>query len=143
MEEAVVCVERSAGHHTLGIDYDSIPACTYCNPQIASIGMTEAQVKEGGVEYAVGRYQLKAHGKAVAVGAAEGLVKIIVSRPYGEILGAHIIGEDASELIAELGIAKRLEATAEDVISTVHAHPTMSEAIHEAALDTEGRTLHA
>ena len=143
MEEAVVCVERNAGHHTLGIDYDSIPGCTYCNPQIASIGMTEAQVKEEGVEYAVGRYQLKAHGKAIAVGAAEGMVKIIVSRPYGEILGAHIIGEDASELIAELGIAKRLEATAEDVISTVHAHPTMSEAIHEAALDTEGRTVHA
>ena len=78
----------------------------------------------------------------MAVGANEGLVKIITSKPYGEILGAHIIGEDASELIAELGLAKRLEATAEDIISTVHAHPTMSEAIHEAALATEGRMIH-
>ncbi len=91
----------------------------------------------------MGKYQLKAHGKAIAVGATEGLVKIITSEPYGEILGTHIIGEDASELIAELGLAKRLEATAEDIISTIHAHPTMSEAIHEAALATEGRTLHA
>jgi dihydrolipoamide dehydrogenase len=143
MEEAVVCVERMAGHHTFGVDYGSIPACTYCNPQIASIGMTEGQVREQGLDHTVGRYQLKAHGKAVAAGANDGLVKIIVSKPYGEILGAHIIGEDASELIAELGIAKRLEATGEDVISTIHAHPTMAEAVHEAALDTEGRAIHA
>ncbi len=143
MEEAVTCVERIAGHRTLGVDYDSVPGCTYCNPQIASIGMTERAVKEQGIDYVVGKYQLKPHGKAVAVGANEGLVKIITSKPYGEILGAHIIGEDASELIAEMGLAKRLEATAEDIISTIHAHPTMSEAIHEAALATEGRTLHA
>ncbi len=143
MEEAVVCVERFAGHKTLAIDYGSIPGCTYCNPQIASIGLTERQVKEKGIEYAVGKYQLKAHSKAVAIGAGEGLVKLIVSRPYGEILGAHIIGADASELIAEMGLARRLEATAEDIISTIHAHPTMSEALHEAALATEGRTIHA
>ncbi len=142
-EEATTCVERIGGHQTLGVDYASIPGCTYCNPQIASIGMTEREVKARGIEYTVGSYQLKAHGKAVAVGANEGLVKIITSMPYGEILGAHIIGEDASELIAELGLAKRLEATAEDIISTVHAHPTMSEAIHEAALATEGRMIHA
>src|SRR5690606_27280421 len=110
--------------HTLGIDYESIPGCTYCNPQIASIGLTERACKEKGIEYNVGKYSLKAHGKAIAVGAADGLVKIITSKPYGEILGAHIIGEDASELIAELGLAKRLEATVEDIISTVHAHPT-------------------
>lgn len=143
MEEAVVCVERMAGHHVLGIDYDAIPGCTYCNPQIASIGLTEKQAAEKGIDHVVGRYQLKAHGKAVAVGAGEGLVKIIASKPYGEILGAHIIGEDASELIAEMGLAKRLEATTEDIISTIHAHPTMAEAIHEAALATEGRTIHA
>lgn len=141
-EEAATCVERIAGHHTLGVDYDSIPGCTYCNPQIASIGMTERDVKEKGIEYTVGMYQLKAHGKAIAVGATEGFVKLIISKPYGEILGAHIIGEDASELIAEIGLAKRLEATAEDIISTVHAHPTMAESIHEAALDTEGRMIH-
>jgi len=141
-EEAVACVERIAGHQTLGVDYQSIPGCTYCNPQVASIGLTERDAKARGMEYTVGTYALKSHGKAVAVGAAQGLVKIIVSKPYGEILGAHIIGEDASELIAELGIAKRLEATAEDIISTIHAHPTMAESIHEAALGTEGRMIH-
>ncbi len=141
-EEAITCVERMAGHHTLGVDYDSIPGCTYCNPQIASIGMTERAVKEKGIKYKVGKYPLKAHGKAIAVGATEGLVKLITSEPYGEILGAHIIGEDASELIAEVAVAKRVEATAEDIISTMHAHPTMHEAVHEAALATEGRLIH-
>jgi len=125
MEEGVTCVERIAGHHTLGVDYKAIPGCTYCNPQIASIGMTEEAVKEKGIKYKVGKYQLQSHGKAIAVGATNGLVKIITSEPYGEILGAHIFGEDASELIAER-----------------HAHPTMHEAVHEAALGTEGRMLH-
>jgi dihydrolipoamide dehydrogenase len=145
MEEGVTCVERMAGHHSLGIDYNAIPGCTYCNPQIASIGLTERDVKAKmpNVKYKVGKYQLQAHGKAVAVGATDGLVKIITSEPFGEILGAHIIGEDASELIAEMSIAMRLEATAEDIISTMHAHPTMHEAVHEAALATEGRTIHA
>ncbi|MSR69355.1 MAG: dihydrolipoyl dehydrogenase [Phycisphaerales bacterium] len=141
-EEAVACVERMKGHHTLGVDYGSIPGCTYCNPQIASIGITEREAKAKGLKYKVGKYSLKGHGKAIAVGAADGIVKIITSDPYGEILGAHIFGEDASELIGELGLAKRLEATAEDIISTVHAHPTMHEAIHEAALATEGRVIH-
>ncbi|MBX3375179.1 MAG: dihydrolipoyl dehydrogenase [Phycisphaeraceae bacterium] len=141
-EEAVTAVERMAGHHTLGLDYDCIPGCTYCNPQIASVGMTERIAKEKGLEYTVGTYQFKAHGKAIAVGATDGLVKLITSKPYGEILGAHIIGEDASELIGELCLAKRLEATAEDIISTIHAHPTMHEGIHEAALATEGRLIH-
>ena len=143
MEEGVTCVERMAGHHTIGIDYNMIPGATYCNPQIASIGMTERDVKAKSIKYKVGKYGLQAHGKAVAVGATDGLVKIITSEPYGEILGAHIMSEDASELIAEISLAMRLEATAEDIISTVHAHPTMHEAIHEAALATEGRTLHA
>ena len=143
MEEAVTCVERLAGHNTLGVDYGAIPGCTYCNPQVASIGLTERQAKEQGIDYQVGKFLFKSHGKAVAVGATDGFCKIITSKPYGEILGAHIIGEDASELIAELGIARRLEATAEDIISTVHAHPTMAEGIHESALATEGRMLHA
>ena len=104
--------------------------------------MTERAAKDKGLEYTVGKYQLKGHGKAIAVGATEGLVKIIASKPYGEILGAHIIGEDASELIGEICVAKRLEATAEDIISTMHAHPTMHEAVHEAALATEGRLIH-
>ena len=142
MEESVTCVERMAGHHAIGIDYNAIPGCTYCNPQVASIGMTERDVKAKGSDYEVGLYQFKAHGKANAVGATDGFVKLITSKPYGEILGAHIFGEDASELIHEVALAMRLEATAEDIISTVHAHPTMSEAIHEAALGTEGRMIH-
>ncbi|MBC8201479.1 MAG: dihydrolipoyl dehydrogenase [Planctomycetes bacterium] len=141
-EEAVTCVERMAGHHTFGVDYKSIPACTYTNPQIASIGMNEQQVKEAGIDYMKGEYSLKAHSKAIAVGAADGVVKILASKPYGEILGAHIIGHDASELISEIGLAIRLEATVEDIVSTMHAHPTMAESIHEAALGTEGRMIH-
>ncbi len=141
-EEAVACVERMKGHHTLGVDYAAFPGCTYCNPQVASIGMTEREAKQKGLKIKVGKYPLKNHGKAIAVGATDGLVKIITSEPYGEILGAHIFGEDASELIGEMGLAKRLEATAEDIISTVHAHPTMHESIHEAALATEGRLIH-
>ena len=141
-EEAVACVERIAGHHTLGVDYDSIPGCTYCRPQIASVGLTERAAKEQGLDYTVAKYQFKAHGKAIAVGATDGLVKLITSKPYGEILGCHIIGEDASELIGEICLAKRLEATVEDVISTMHAHPTMHEALHEVALAADGRVIH-
>ena len=141
-EEAVVAVERMFGHHTIGIDYDAIPGATYCNPQVASVGMTEAQAKEKGLKYHVGMYQLKSHGKAIADGANEGVVKVITSEPYGEILGAHIVGENASELIHEICVAKRLEATAEDIITTMHAHPTMAESIHEAVLATEGRMIH-
>ncbi|MDP7005585.1 MAG: dihydrolipoyl dehydrogenase [Phycisphaerales bacterium] len=141
-EEAVICVERMTGHNILGVDYKAIPGCTYTNPQIASIGMTEQQAKDAGIDYTKGVYSLKAHGKAIAVGAAEGIVKLIASKPYGEILGAHIIGHDASELIAEVGLAIRLEATVEDIISTMHAHPTMAESIHEAALGTEDRMIH-
>jgi len=142
-EEAVTAVERMKGHHTLGIDYASIPGCTYCNPQVGSVGMTERDAKAKGLKLKIGKYSLKAHGKAIAVGANEGFVKIIASEPYGEILGAHIFGEDASELIHEICLARRLEATAEDIISTLHAHPTMAEAIHEAALGIEGRMIHA
>jgi len=141
-EEAVTCVERMLGHHTLGVDYNSIPACTYTNPQIASIGKTESQLKEEGVEYVKGVYSLKAHGKAIAVDAADGFVKLLASKKYGEILGAHLIGKDASEWIAGVGLAIRLEATVEDIISTMHAHPTMAEAIHEAAMGTEERMIH-
>ena len=141
-EEAVTCVERLAGHHTLGVDYDAIPGCTYTNPQVASVGMTEDAAKEKGLDYQVSTFQLKAHGKAIAVGATDGVVRLITSKPYGEILGAHIFGEDASELIHEICLAIRLEATAEDLISTMHAHPTMAESIHEAALGVEGRMIH-
>ena len=99
--------------------------------------------KEAGIEYDVGTFPLSALGKAIAVGQTEGFVKVIASKPYGEILGAHIIGKDASELIHEFCLAIRLEATVEDIISTMHAHPTMAESIHEAALGAEGRTINA
>jgi len=142
-EEAITCVERIAGEHTLGVDYAAIPGCTYTSPQIASIGMTEAKAKEAGIEYDTGTFPLSALGKAIAVGQTEGFVKIVTAKPYGEILGAHIIGKDASELIHEFSLAIRLEATAEDIISTMHAHPTMAESIHEAALGTENRIINA
>ncbi len=142
-EEAIVAVERMFGHASTGVHYDNIPGATYCLPQIASVGMTEKQAKDKGIEYRVGKYGLKSHGKAIADGAAEGLVKLIVSKKYGEILGAHIIGENASELIHEVCVAKSLEGTVDDLIATMHAHPTMAESIHEAALGAEGRIIHA
>jgi dihydrolipoamide dehydrogenase len=140
-EEAVACVERMKGHDVPGVNYAAIPGCTYCNPQVASVGMTERDAKAKGIQYKVGKYPFKAHGKAIAVGATEGLVKIIVGQ-YGEIIGGHIFGTDASELIGEICLGIAMEGLAEDIIHTVHAHPTMHEAIHEAALATEGRVIH-
>jgi dihydrolipoamide dehydrogenase len=146
-EEAVCCVERIAGHDPIPIDYSVIPGCTYCHPQVASVGYTEEALKKQGLEkgtdYEVGTYQLKAHGKAIATQHTEGFVKIIRGLPRGEVLGAHIIGDQATELIAEMSLARRLEATTEELIVTVHAHPTMHESIHEAALAAEGRVIHA
>lgn len=141
-EEAVVAVERMFGHESTGVHYDAIPGATYCNPQVASVGMTEKQAREKGIDYKIGKYGLMAHGKAVADAANEGLVKIVVSKKYGEILGAHIIGQNASELIHEICLAKSVEATIDDVIATMHAHPTMAEAIHEAALAADARMIH-
>lgn len=145
-EEAVVCVERMAGHNPTAIDYDSIPGCTYCHPQVASIGQTEQALREQGLkpgeDYAVGKFPFQASGKAQAAGHTQGFVKLIAAKPFGEILGAHMIGENVTELIAEIGLAKRLEATSDEVISAIHAHPTLSEAVHEAAMGTLGRMLH-
>jgi dihydrolipoamide dehydrogenase len=142
-EEAVTCVERIGGHHTLGVDYNAVPGCTYTSPQIASVGLTEAAARDTGHDVQIGKFSFAALGKAVAVGATEGFVKIVASKPYGEILGAHIFGQDASELIHEFCLAIRLEATAEDIISTMHAHPTLAESIHEAALGVEGRVINS
>jgi dihydrolipoamide dehydrogenase len=141
-EEAIVAVERMFGHASTGVHYDAIPGATYCNPQVASVGMTERAAKEKGIEYRVGKYSLQAHGKAIADGANVGFVKLIVSKKYGEILGGHIIGENASELIHEICVAKSLEGTVDDIIATMHAHPTMAESMHEAALGAEGRMIH-
>ncbi|MGB0766281.1 MAG: dihydrolipoyl dehydrogenase [Phycisphaeraceae bacterium] len=140
-EEAVVCVERMAGHDAPDIDYESIPGCTYCHPQVASIGLTEQACKDQGLDYNVGTFPFQASGKAQALGETDGFVKMITGKEHGEILGCHMVGENVTELIAEMGLARRLEATAEEIINTVHAHPTLSEAVHEATLATEGRTL--
>ncbi len=118
------------------------PGCTYCQPQVASIGVTEKKAKELGLKYKVGKFPYRASGKAVAAGDSEGFVKLILGEPHGEILGAHIIGADATELIAEVGLGITLEATADELSSTIHAHPTLSEMIHEAALAGEGKPIH-
>ena len=145
-EEAIVCVERIAGHDPIPLDYSVIPGCTYCHPQVASVGFTERALQDRGMkagkDYQVGKYSLMAHGKAIAAGQNKGFVKIIRGLPRGEILGAHILGDQATELIAELTLARRLEATSEEINVTVHAHPTMHEAVHEAALASEGRLIH-
>lgn len=145
-EEAIVCVERIAGHEPHPIDYTVIPGCTYCHPQVASVGFTERALKDNGLkkgeDYEVGSYPLTSHGKAIAAGQNKGLVKILRGLPRGEILGAHILADQATELIAELTLARRLEATTEELNVTMHAHPTMHEAVHEASLASEGRVIH-
>ena len=118
------------------------PGCTYCEPQVASVGMTERAAKEKGLKYKVGKFPFMASGKAFAVGESEGFVKIIFGEPHGEILGAHIIGAHATEMIAELGLAIEMEATHEELIATIHAHPTLSESIHEAAEQSRGHAIH-
>jgi len=145
-EEAVTCVERLAGHDPIPIDYSVIPGCTYCHPQVASVGYTERALKEQGLEkgkdYEIGTYNWQAHGKATAAAQTKGFVKIIRGLPRGEILGGHIIGDQATELISELGLARRLEATTEELIVTIHAHPTMYEGVREAATAAEGKLIH-
>ncbi len=142
-EEAIVCVELLAGHHATPIDYDSVPGCTYCHPQVASIGLTEEACKDKGIDYTVGKFPFAASGKAQALGQTQGFTKIITDKKHGEILGAHMIGENVTELIAEMGLARRLEATGAEITATMHAHPTLSEAVMEAALGTEGRMIHS
>ena len=152
-EEAILCVERIAwrdkklDHEPIPMDYTVIPGCTYCVPQIASVGFTEDKLKEQGLkkgkDYEVGQFPFTALGKAIAAAHTDGFVKIIRGLPRGEILGAHILGDQATELIAELSLARRLEATSEELIVTVHAHPTMHESVHEAALASEGRVINA
>ena len=139
--EAVQAVNGMFEHSTPQ-KVEEFPGCTYCQPQVASIGMTEEAVKEKGIAYKVGKFPFMASGKAVAVNAAEGFVKVITSEEYGEILGAHIIGAEATELIAEYGLAMKLEASVEDIHHTIHAHPTMSEVLGEAAAATSGEAIH-
>ncbi len=140
--EGTICVEALAGQNPHTLDYNSIPGCTYCHPQVASIGMTEAKAREAGYEVKIGKFPYTASGKARAIGAREGMVKLVFDKKYGELLGAHIIGEEATELIAELGMAKALEATPVELGKTIHAHPTLSEMIMEAALSADNEAIH-
>jgi dihydrolipoamide dehydrogenase len=128
--------------HSKPVPFDAFPGCTYCQPQVASIGLTEEKAKEDGIEYKVGKFPFAASGKAVAVNHSEGFVKVIVGEKYGEILGAHIIGSDATELITEYGLAMNMEATVDEIHGTIHAHPTMSEALAEAAAAAHGEAIH-
>jgi dihydrolipoamide dehydrogenase len=140
--EGVNVAELIAGQHPHPLRYDNVPSVTYCHPEVASIGLTEDQVKEKKVEYQVGRFPFSANGRARSTGETDGFVKIIREKKYGEILGAHIVGSHASELIHELAVARENEYTVEEVDLAIHAHPTLSEAIAEAALDSMGRVLH-
>ncbi len=140
--EAISAVEGMAGlAERTRVDYDNIPGCTYCQPQVASIGLTEQKAREKGHELKIGKFPFSASGKARATGETEGLVKLIFDAKYGELLGAHILGSEATEMIAEIGIAKGLEATYEEIFKTVHAHPTLSEAIMEAAAEAGGEAI--
>jgi dihydrolipoamide dehydrogenase len=140
--EGVVVAERIAGHKPHPIRYDNVPSVTYCHPEVASIGMTEEQANERKLDYQVGRFPFSANGRARTAGETEGFVKIIRDKKYGEILGAHIVGSHASEIIHELAVARENEYTVEEVDLAIHAHPTLSEAIAEAALDSMGRVIH-
>ena len=140
--EGVVVAELLAGHKPHPIRYDNVPSVTYCHPEVASIGLTEEQCKERKLDYVAGKFPFSANGRARGTGETEGLVKILRDKKYGEILGAHIIGAHASEMIHELAVARENEYTVEEIDLAIHAHPTMSEAVAEAALDSLGRVIH-
>jgi dihydrolipoamide dehydrogenase len=141
--EGIVLAELLAGKNTHGMDYGNIPNATYCHPEVASIGLTEQQCKEKKLDYKVGKFPFSANGRARTSGETEGFVKIIRDAKYGEILGAHIVGAHATELIHELVVARANEYTVEEVVLAIHAHPTLSEAVAEASLDSLGKMIHA
>ena len=140
--EGIICVEKIAGLHTQALDYGNIPGCTYCSPEIASVGLTEAKARELGYEVKVGKFPFSASGKASAAGVKEGFVKVIFDAKYGEWLGAHLIGANVTEMIAEVVVARKLETTGHEIIKSVHPHPTMSEAIMEATAAAYGEVIH-
>ena len=140
--EGILCVEKIAGLSVHPINYGNIPGCTYCIPEIASVGMTEKAAKEAGIEIKVGKFPFSASGKAKAAGASDGFVKVIFDAKYGEWLGAHMIGTNVTEMIAEVVVARNLETTGHEIIKSIHPHPTMSEAIMEAAADAYGEVIH-
>jgi len=140
--EGIICVEKIAGHNPEPLDYNNIPSCTYCNPEVASVGMTEADAKAAGYELKVGKFPFSASGKASASGAKEGFVKVIYDAKYGELLGAHFIGSNVTEMIAEIVTARKLETTGHEILKAVHPHPTMSEAVMEATAAAYGEVIH-
>ncbi len=140
--EGILCVERIAGQHVEPLDYNNLPGCTYTQPEIASVGYTEAQAKEAGYDLKVGKFPFSASGKASAAGKNEGFVKVIFDAKYGEWLGAHFIGANVTEMIAEVVVARKLETTGHEIIKSVHPHPTMSEAIMEAAAAAYDEVIH-
>ena len=140
--EGIICVENIAGQNPEPLDYGNIPGCTYCLPEISSVGFTEAKAKEAGYEIKVGKFPFSASGKASAAGAKDGFVKLIFDAKYGELLGAHMIGYNVTELIAEIVAIRKLETTGHEIIKTVHPHPTMSEAVMEAAAAAYGEVIH-
>ncbi|MEN2284372.1 dihydrolipoyl dehydrogenase [Algoriphagus sp. SE2] len=140
--EGIICVEKIAGQSPDPLDYGNIPGCTYCSPEIASVGMTEAKAKEAGYELRVGKFPFSASGKASAAGAKDGFVKLVFDKKYGELLGAHMIGANVTEMIAEIVAIRKLETTGHELIKTVHPHPTMSEAVMEAAAAAYDEVIH-
>jgi dihydrolipoamide dehydrogenase len=140
--EGIICVEKIAGLNPEPLDYNNIPSCTYCSPEVASVGYTEQAAKEAGYEIKVGKFPFTASGKAKAAGTSGGFVKVIFDAKYGEFLGAHLIGSNVTEMIAEVVVARKLETTGHEIIKTVHPHPTMSEAIMEAAAAAYDEVIH-
>lgn len=140
--EGIICVEKIAGHNPEPLNYNNIPGCTYCSPEIASVGYTEEAAKKAGYEIKVGKFPFTASGKAKAGGATDGFIKVIFDAKYGEWLGAHFIGANVTEMIAEVVVARKLETTGHEIIKSVHPHPTMSEAIMEATAAAYGEVIH-
>lgn len=140
--EGIICVEKIKGMHVEPLNYGNIPGCTYCTPEIASVGFTEKAAKEAGYDIKVGKFPFSASGKASASGAKEGFIKVIFDAKYGEFLGAHMIGANVTDMIAEVVVARNLETTGHEIIKSVHPHPTMSEALMEAAAQAYGECIH-
>jgi len=139
--EHIAFIEKKFEHAPQPIDYNNIPGCTYCSPEVASIGFTEKAAREAGYELKIGKFPFTASGKATAAGATEGFVKIIYDAKYGELLGAHMIGNNVTEMIAEISVARKLETTAHEILNAIHPHPTMSEAIKEATAVAYGEAI--
>ena len=140
-KEGINAAEHLSGHHPQPIDYNNIPGCTYCSPEVASIGYTEKAARDAGYEIKVGKFPFMASGKASAAGSTEGFVKVVFDAKYGEFLGCHMIGNGVTENIAEVSVARKLETTAQEILNAIHPHPTMSEAVKEATAVAYGEAI--